>query len=175
MNDKVNIKQVQVNRDGSVEVLNQSNEVTIEPIRPRQFGSLMKIINTTIKDLQGNKDFQRTVQKFFGDYAEGFTLEDLFRDEDFNVFALLDAIGFLLEETPERVIEIIVAMTNIQRELVENQDMDTFFDIIERVIEVNDIEKLVERIKRVSSQMGKAMDFLRANNDEQVAQNVKKS
>lgn len=34
-------------------------------------------------------------------------------------------------------------MSGIDRAFVENQDMDTFFDLVEKVIEVNDIEKLL--------------------------------
>ena len=58
-------------------------------------------------------------------------------------------------------------MSGIDRTFVENQDMDTFFDLVEKVIEVNDIEKIVKRIQRLSSQMGKAFNFLIPQTDEQ--------
>ncbi|AVH47466.1 hypothetical protein MXE62_02770 [Staphylococcus haemolyticus] len=167
MTNTINIKSIQENRDGSIEVLNQSTEVAIKPIRPVQFGKLTKVVNATIKDLQKNEDFKKTVQNLFGEYADGFTLVDLIRSEDFNVFNILDAVGFLLEETPERVFEIVSIMSGIDRTFVENQDMDTFFDLVEKVIEVNDIEKIVKRIQRLSSQMGKAFNFLIPQTDEQ--------
>lgn len=163
---KVNIKSVQENRDGSIEVLPQSTEVEIMPVRPSQFGKLMKVVNATQKDLQSNEQFKETVTKLFGEYAEGFDFEDLFRNEDFNVFSILDALGFVAEEVPDRLTEIIEVTSGINRVLIENQDMDTYFDIIEQVIEVNDIEKIVERIKRLSSKMGKALNFLQANQDQ---------
>ncbi|WP_059748579.1 hypothetical protein [Staphylococcus haemolyticus] len=86
MTNTINIKSIQENRDGSIEVLNQSTEVAIKPIRPVQFGKLTKVVNATIKDLQKNEDFKKTVQNLFGEYADGFTLVDLIRSEDFNVF-----------------------------------------------------------------------------------------
>lgn len=158
---KVNIKDVQTNKDGSVEVLSSSNEIEIKAIRPAQFGALMKIINATQKDLQKNEDFKLTVQKLFGEYQDGFDLEDLFRSDDFNVFSIMDAVGFLLEAVPERLTEIIAVTSDINPIVVEQQDMDIYFDLIEAVIEVNDVEKIVARVKRLSGQMGKTFSFLR--------------
>lgn len=166
MSKVINIKSVQENRNGTIEVLPQSTEVEIKPIRPSQFGKLTKVVNATIKDLQANEDFKKTVQNLFGEYAEGFTMADLVRSDDFNVFNILEAVGFLSEETPERVIEIASIATGIERVLIENQDMDTFFDIIEQIFEVNDVEKIVKRIQRLSSQMGKAFSFLRTNDEQ---------
>lgn len=161
----VNIKSVQENRDGSIEVLPSSNEVTIKPMRPSQVGKLAKIISATQKDLQSNETFKQTVTALFSDYAEGMELRDFMRGEDFNVFMLLDTVGFLLDKAPDRLNEIIVAMTGINRLHVENQDMDTYFDIIEGVLEVNDIEKIVKRIQRILDKMGKAFSFMRVNQE----------
>ena len=55
MTNTINIKSIQENRDGSIEVLNQSTEVALKPIRPVQFGKLTKVVNATIKDLQRMK------------------------------------------------------------------------------------------------------------------------
>lgn len=159
---KVNITDVQGNKDGSVQILDSSRSVEINAIRPAQFGALTKVINQTIKDLKQNQDFQTTVQKLFGEYQEGFDLEDLFRSEDFNVFSVMDAVGFLLEEVPDRLTEIVSIMSGINRFIVEHQDMETYFDLIEAVLEVNDIERIVERVKKISTQMGKAFNFLQA-------------
>ena len=159
---KVNITDVQGNKDGSVQILDSSRSVEINAIRPAQFGALTKVINQTIKDLKQNQDFQTTVQKLFGEYQEGFDLEDLFRSEDFNIFSIMDAVGFLLEEVPDRLTEIVSIMSGVNRFIVEHQDMETYFDLIEAVLEVNDIERIVERVKKISTQMGKAFNFLQA-------------
>lgn len=159
---KVNITDVQGNKDGSVQILDSSRSVEINAIRPAQFGALTKVINQTIKDLKQNEEFQTTVQKLFGEYQEGFDLEDLFRSEDFNIFSIMDAVGFLLEEVPDRLTEIVSIMSGVNRFIVEHQDMETYFDLIEAVLEVNDIERIVERVKKISTQMGKAFNFLQA-------------
>lgn len=163
---KVNVTDIQGNKDGSVQILESSRSVEINPIRPAQFGALTKVINATIKDLQKNEEFKQTVQKLFGEYQDGFDFEDLLRSEDFNIFSVMDAVGFLLEEVPDRLTEIVSIMSGINRFVVEHQDMDTYFDLIEAVLEANDIERIVERIKKLSTQMGKAFSFLQAKNEQ---------
>lgn len=168
---KVNVTDIQGNKDGSVQILDSSRSVEINAIRPAQFGALTKVINATVKDLQKNEDFKQTVQKLFGEYQEGFDLEDLFRSDEFNVFSIMDAVGFLLEEVPDRLTEIVSIMSGINRFVVEHQDMDTYFDLIEAVIEVNDIERIVERVKKLSTQMGKAFSFLQAKEEQPNSKN----
>lgn len=163
---KVNITDIQGNKDGSVQILDSSRSVEINAIRPAQFGALTKVINDTQKDLQKNEDFKLTVQKLFGEYQESFDMEDLFRSDDFNVFSIMDAVGFLLEAVPDRLTEIVAIMSGINRFTVEHQDMDTYFDLIEAVLEVNDIEKIVERVKKIYTQMGKAFNFLQAKEEQ---------
>ena len=51
MTNTINIKSIQENRDGSIEVLNQSTEVAIKPIRPVQFGKLTKVVERNYQRL----------------------------------------------------------------------------------------------------------------------------
>lgn len=109
--------------------------------------------------MQDNKEFQATVTNLFGQYTEGFDIEDLIRNEDFNIFDVLDALGFLIEKVPERTIELTSVASGIDSAYLEHQDMDTFFEIIEAVVEVNDIEKIVKRVKSLMDKVGKALNF----------------
>ncbi|PTK42333.1 hypothetical protein BUZ61_17640, partial [Staphylococcus nepalensis] len=52
---------------------------------------------------------------------------------------------------------------DIDRVTIEYQEMDKYFDLVEAVIEVNDIEKLVARIKKLSGTLGKTFKFLNRN------------
>lgn len=160
---KVNVTDIKGNNDGSVQILDSSRAVEINPIRPAQFGALTKVINATLKELKKNDEFKLTVQKLFGEYQDALDFEDLLRSEEFNIFSVMDAVGFLLEEVPDRLTEIVAIMSGINRFVVEHQDMDTYFDLIEAVLEVNDIEKIVARVKKLSTQMGKAFSFLTDN------------
>ncbi len=171
MTKTVTLRQIEVDKNGQVYYTSTSNDFEVQPIRPAQFGALMKVINATQKELQSNENFKQTVTQLFGEYADGFTFDELFRSGDFNIFNVLDAVGFLLEEAPDKLAQIISIMSNIDRTTIEHQDMDKYFDLIEKVVEVNDIEKLVTRIKTLSKNLGKAFSFLQ-NKKEQKPQAV---
>ncbi|MDF0113433.1 hypothetical protein O0K30_11515, partial [Staphylococcus pseudintermedius] len=140
----------------------------------RQFAALTKILNETQKDLQSNKDFQKTVGNLIENLTEGFDFEDIFRSEEFNVFDILNALGFLIEEVPQRTTEILSVTSGISQDYLELQDMDTYFEIAEAVIEVNDIEKIVKRVQSLSRKLGKALAFMKPKTPEEQMKNTNK-
>lgn len=156
---KVNIQLFDQDKQGNLHETDQSKAVEIKAIRPGQLGAIAKVVNAIQKDLQDNKEFQDTVIKLFGQYTEGFDIEDLIRSEDFNIFDVLSAFGFLIETVPERTIELTSVASGIDSAYLEVQDMDTFFEVIEAVVEVNDIEKIVKRVKSLMDKVGKALNF----------------
>ena len=145
---KVNIQLFEQDKQGNLHETDQSQAVEIKAIRPGQLGAIAKVVNAIQKDLQDNKEFQDTVIKLFGQYQEGF-----------NIFDVLSAFGFLIETVPERTIELTSVASGIDSAYLEVQDMDTFFEIIEAVVEVNDIEKIVKRVKSLMDKVGKALNF----------------
>lgn len=156
---KVNIQLFDQDKQGNLHETDQSKAVEIKAIRPGQLGAIAKVVNAIQKDLQDNKEFQDTVIKLFGQYTEGFDIEDLIRSEDFNIFDVLSAFGFLVEKVPERTIELTSVASGIDSAYLEVQDMDTFFEVIEAVVEVNDIEKIIKRVKSLMDKVGKAVNF----------------
>lgn len=156
---KVNIQLFDQDKQGNLHETDQSKAVEIKAIRPGQLGAIAKVVNGIQKDLQDNKEFQDTVIKLFGQYTEGFDIEDLIRSEDFNIFDVLSAFGFLVEKVPERTIELTSVASGIDSAYLEVQDMDTFFEVIEAIVEVNDIEKIIKRVKSLMDKVGKAVNF----------------
>lgn len=163
---KVQIKQFDTNARGEIVPTGTSQEVEITPIRPKQFGALTKVINATIKDLRKNKEFVGTVNNLFGEYGNGMTMQDLFRSDDFNAFTILEAIGFLIEEVPERFAEILSITSTIDKEALLYQDTDTYFEVAEAILDVNDVEKIAKRIKTIISKLGKNLSFVIPNSQE---------
>ncbi|MCQ9290706.1 hypothetical protein NQ016_04125 [Staphylococcus hyicus] len=161
---KVNLSKFETDKNGNIlGVTNESFSYEIKPIVPRQFGALAKVFNETQKELQQNNDFKKTVQNLFVNFQDGMSLEDMFRSEDFNAFTILDAIGFLVENAPKRLAQIVAIASGLDERYLEVQDMDTYFEIIEGIIEVNDIEKVVKRIKKLQEKLGKAFAFMKTD------------
>ncbi len=168
---KVNVKKFEQDRNGNLYATNESVSYEIEPIKPRQFGALAKVFNETQKDLQSNDEFKKTVQNIFGNYADGFTFEDIMRSEDFNVFTILDAIGFLVENAPKRLAQVMAIASGIDEHILQEQDADTYFEVIEAIIETNDIEKVITRIKKIQEKLGKTLSFLRPQQEDELMNN----
>lgn len=152
---KVDLRIFEEDRNGVLTETENSKKIEITEIRPAQFGALMRVLNKTFKELKTNEEFTNTVTAMFGKYQDGFDLEDLLRDDDFNLFSVLDAIGYLLETVPERLNDIISIASNIDVRELEVQEMDVYFNVVEAVLEVNDMDKLVKRIKTVWGLLGK--------------------
>lgn len=157
---KVQIKQVDRDQNGTYFATNTSEQYEITPIKPKQFGALTKVVNATIKDLRQNKEFVKTVNNLFGEYGNGMTMQDLFRSDEFNAFTILEAIGFLIEEVPERITEILSIASGIPTVQLLEQDDDVYLDIAEAILDVNDVEKIIKRIKTISSKLGKNLAFV---------------
>lgn len=158
-NKQVNFQIFEEDKNGVLYETENSKKIEIKAIRPAQFGALMRVLNKTFKELKENKEFTTTVSAMFEKFQNGFDFEDLLRDDEFNLFNALDAIGYLLETVPERLFEIIGIASNIQVSHLEQQEMDVFFDIVEAVLEVNDMKKLVDRIKTVWNTLGKTFNL----------------
>ncbi|EPU7769456.1 hypothetical protein ACVZOR_001953 [Staphylococcus pseudintermedius] len=75
---------------------------------------------------------------------------------------------------PQRTTEILSVTSGISQDYLELQDMDTYFEIAEAVIEVNDIEKIVKRVQSLSRKLGKALAFMKPKTPEEQMKNTNK-
>lgn len=67
------------------------------------------------------------------------------------VSKIVQSFDFLLEEFPEEAIELLSALSGIEVEVLDEQDIDTMFDVFEAVVEENDLFKLWNRAKEAFS------------------------
>lgn len=63
---------------------------------------------------------------------------------------ILAVISDLLYEVPETIVDIIANASGISKEDVEAQDAITFLDIFDAIVEVNDINAIIERVKKLN-------------------------
>lgn len=94
--------------------------------------------------------------------AEGLALakqEHEKRDDKAMMAALFKSSKFLLRVLPEQTYEVVSAMSNIDKELLMDQEPDDFGNVIEAIMEVNDIESLWERAKQVFGNTVAALRF----------------
>lgn len=61
---------------------------------------------------------------------------------------VLGSFEIVLENAPDSLQNLISQASNINADVIGQQNVYTFLDIIDAVIEVNDIPKLIERLKK---------------------------
>ncbi|CAG7913326.1 hypothetical protein SSCS72_01122 [Mammaliicoccus sciuri] len=61
---------------------------------------------------------------------------------------VLGSFEILLENAPDSLHNLISLSSNIKADVIGQQNIYTFLDIIDAIIEVNDIPKLIERLKK---------------------------
>ena len=68
---------------------------------------------------------------------------------------LLSVLAELLETAPDLLVQIVADGSGIDKKTVDQQDAETFLDVAQEVIDNNDIQALVNRIKKFRGSLGK--------------------
>lgn len=138
----------------------------IEEINIMQMTQSIKVVKDILDAVRKDEYLFAVLEEMFeGDEDE--TAESFFTDK----FAtnLIGALDVLLVEVPEKAFELLSVLSNIEYDVFMQQKLDEVFDIYDAIIEVNDIEKLVNRAKK-SLQLTKAqksvMDLFRKKETE---------
>lgn len=69
------------------------------------------------------------------------------------------SIGLLLEVAPESALELISILSDVHPDQLKLQEMDTFFDVVDAIAEVNDLAKVVERVKKSTKSFQKSLKW----------------
>lgn len=167
--------------EGNKEV---SETFEIKPMNVFQVMRLSKEINNLLSDIKGNEHLKNALNNYFEQsaankeknneaikkaQAEG---RDVLAAEIYStrdtvsqvggdfINDILGSLEILLSDAPETLTELIATASNIDSNVVKSQDLYVFLDIFDAVVEVNDINKLVERLKKSSTSLKKVTETL---------------
>lgn len=136
-------------------VINDEDQnVKISRMKVKQLKKAMKKIQGVIDELQNNESTSELIDYFLEmdnpiegeddlkEAVEGKGLEDkMFLEK------MLGAFGILFNKLPDDITEIIAIVSGIDEELIDDQEYDVLFDIVEACIEENDIKSIIDRAK----------------------------
>lgn len=128
---------------------NEKRTVKIRPMRAFQFISLSKLISQTIKELDASDNLTSVIAEFVGANSKATDREDLLRlaGEKFYKNAG-QSIALLLDILPDKAMTIISTLAQIDLVQLSLQETDVLFDVIDAVVEVNDFQKVLDRVKK---------------------------
>lgn len=135
---------------------------------------LRNAINDYIQSSKANDEYNRElINKAHAENREIFEAEllsgvDTLKGTSANfVQNLLGSFEILLENAPERLINLLSIASGIRVEILSEQDPYTFLDVFDAVVEANDIPKLVERLKKSKHSLKTLVEAVAPKTDEQ--------
>lgn len=124
-------------------------EVIIKPMKPYQFFSVAKKLKEFINSLNSDENISGALSGLFDNYDEGLTTGELLSNLSSQFIKdSAGSLGLLLEVAPEKAFELVAILAEVEEGQLQLQEMDVFFDIIDAVADVNDLSKVIERVKK---------------------------
>lgn len=136
---KVNLKVKK--DDNTVETIQHE----VEELNIFQVTRAIKVIKDVIEVVQKDDGLQSLIVEIFED-AQGE--EEADQSGQKIAQHLAGAMDVLLVEVPDKAIELLSVLSNIEHDIFVQQKAEDLFDIYDAVIQVNDIEKLINRAKK---------------------------
>lgn len=146
-------------KDDQGNITKQNHE--IEDIDLNQFQQLMETVNGIIKQLKGDESLKGLVGEIFGgNYDPEVTPEDMVKemDTDFMLKAI-NSFETLLIRLPEQAYKLLSILSGIELSVLQAQKLIDVMDIYDAILEENDIEKLVKRVKKSLVLTGAKLKF----------------
>jgi hypothetical protein len=146
--------------DNGGEVTVKKVQKEIERIKLYQFTSTIKIVKdilVILNDQGGLKELLETAfssemvndMKLQEEGIDEGKVEEMMKNLDNKfIVSAVEAFKELAVNVPDKFIELVSVLSEIKREDLDKQDLIDVFDIVDAVFEVNDIEALINRIKK---------------------------
>lgn len=145
MENKITIAQVVQHRDGSLGI-DGIRELEIKPLKVFQSVKVTKKIHEIIFELNKDENISGALSGMFDGADQGLELNEVLQNATSQFIKdSAGSIGLLIELVPEKTLELIAILADMPVDELMMQDLEVFFDIADKVIEVNDIQKIVER------------------------------
>lgn len=139
----------------------------IEKMKIYQFTALLTAVKDVLVTLNKEGTLGEFLETAFADQKglaniDEAAVEDMMKKAD-NEF-LIKAVGAfqnLVVDLPEQAINIISILSGVEKATLEQQDFEDLLDIYDAILEVNDVERLISRLKKSLALTVAKMTFLK--------------
>lgn len=158
---KLQIQRVEVNhKEQTVVPIDETFGHEITALTPFQYMSVSKILHNMLQKLKEDQSVQKLIQQIADSIDEDSSWQDILRVGGSELIdSGLGSVSFLLDVVPEEFMDLISVASGIEKNTLLSQDMDKFFDIVDECIEVNNIQGLVDRLKKSGKSLAKKVNF----------------
>ena len=143
----------------------ESKPHEIKALTGKAFIDLMKVINSLMKEAKENTELKGLLTQLFEDESgqekdiKDVELSDVTSKVIDNAVGSFETIFIMV---PEKAFELLAALSGLSADDLQNEDIENIMNIFDAVVEVNDIEKLVNRLKKSLEKTKARMTFLQA-------------
>jgi len=151
-----------------------TEQYEIRKMKLKQFTQTLNHVKDIMKSLSDDDNLKSLISQATGDKipvydAEGMTeaqVEEMMQkaDTDF-IMKAIGAFEQVAVTLPDHAIALLATLSGIDKAKLEEQDLVTVLDIMDTVLEVNDIELLVQRIKKSFGQTIGKLKFLQVRKE----------
>lgn len=124
-----------------------SNEQrVIDSITGFQFQAILKVVNELTNEMKSDDSLKGLFDTIFGNQnVQDMEIGDISNEIIKNAIGSFETLAVKM---PERAYQLLAAVSGIEYDLLMAQKVENIFDIYDAVVELNDVEKLVARIKK---------------------------
>lgn len=139
----------------------------VEEVTGFQFTKVMKVLKGVMKEANENEELKELLDSLFEGDGEmdleslGENPEAVLKNADDEFLKkLAGSFDFLLDTVPEKAYEILSIMSGVKVDLLKAQNIHTTLDIYDAVLEANDVEAIINRVKKSLGVTKMKMKFL---------------
>lgn len=138
-----------------LEIKGEQQQVVVGKLKVLQFTSTLKKIKEILKIMKDNDKLKELLEFLMGDGSKAMgedgqidkeQVEDMLDDKFMGL--VIESLEVLLEEVPDKAIELIAILSGIDIDILNEQDFETLFDVVDAIASENDLRKLVDRAKK---------------------------
>jgi hypothetical protein len=136
-------------KDEQGNVIKRQHE--IEDINLLQFEKMMEVVKEIIHELKNDNSLTDLVVEVFNGETTPAEIEEsaeeLAKDADF-ILKIANSFETIAVRMPHLAFRLLSVLSGIDLVLLQQQKLNDVFDIFDAVVEENDIERLVNRVKK---------------------------
>jgi hypothetical protein len=114
----------------------------IRPLKLKQVKELAKTANGIVSELSANGTIKGLADQLLSEEAQDVVIDQQL------VMSLIGSFETFAVKMPEEATNVLSVLSGVEVEVLDEQELEKVLEVYEAVLEVNDIEKLVERLKK---------------------------
>lgn len=146
MSQEVKLK-VRKEVEGEMVIKPQTYE--IEKLNFFKFIGVTKLVKEIIATVKQDEELSAVFSTMFLEdpQTEGAKEAEMQKDKEF-MGKLVGSFETLMVNLPEKALELLCALSEIEKDVLGKQEFDVILNVYDAVLEVNDIKELSERVKK---------------------------